>query len=505
MGSIEENGKTPYEEMAAYLAALKEYDKGWTVMGKHGILAMDRKNDPFYAGQPWQAERAYWFATLFKQLGFEGKRIHLRFIHYVTSGAEPHPETGEYVTTRLPAGEIERRKERLRKKGLPPDVVETYENTDENWAFVLEASKDARNMELVDPRSIIDRRTPRPFVNAPTEPADDPCVELEEPELELPTLEVSALEPTLEYACATPHGYYYDAAYEPSLIEIWVEKDLDAGEDPVIRTLCEELDVNLVTGIGVMTISSIHALLERRAKLGKPLRVLYLSDFDPAGKHMPVSPARHIEFAIRNMDPKPDIRLHHLALTEEQAVDMELPRIPIKDSESRKRKFEKLHGEGAVELNAMMHQSRVADFEELIRNAIKELRDPNLRRKLFDAEMEAQEMLDAEVGRWLHWPHRALELLEEQAREIGERYREELEDLSRRLEAEIAPLRDRAERVRHVTRRRLERIEEELADELPVVEGEEDEDATLLWLFDSRRDYLDQLEYYKHHKGEWEK
>jgi hypothetical protein len=56
-------------------------------------------------------------------------------------------------------------------------------------------------------------------------------------------------------------------------------------------------------------------------------------------------------------------------------------------------------------------------------------------------------MLQEEVARRLHWPHRALELLEEQAREIGERYAEELQDIADRLAEAIAPLEERSERV----------------------------------------------------------
>jgi hypothetical protein len=269
-----------------------------------------------------------------------------------------YPETGEQQQEQLP-------------DSTP------YENTDKKWSFLVEESKYARSMGLVNPRLIIDKRTPRPFLNAPTEPAPEPSIYTEEPELDMPAIEVSALEPHLSYASALPrwNSYTYDAALEPNLVELWVEKSLDDVENPIIERLCEELNVNLVTGLGFMTISSIYALLDRRAALDKPLRVLYLSDFDPAGEHMPVGPARHIEFAIRHMDPKPDIKLCHLALTEEQVIEHQLPRIPIKESDRRKASFEKRRRVGAVELNAIMSETRAEDFEEIIRSAILDLRE----------------------------------------------------------------------------------------------------------------------------------
>jgi hypothetical protein len=219
----------------------------------------------------------------------------------------------------------------------------------------------------------------------------------------------------------------------------------------------------------------VYALLDRRFRLGKPLRILYLSDFDPAGSHMPSAPARHIEFALRDMEEKPDIRLRQLALTEDQVKELELPRIPIKDSDRRKAGFEAKHGQGATELNALMHGPRRAHTEAMLRDAIRQLR--------------------AEMARRLRWPRRALGLIEENAREIGERYSAELRDAADRLDEEMAPLKESAERVLRGARRRLEGLEESV--DLPEVEGEKPLGAASDWLFDSSRDYLEQLPYYK--------
>jgi hypothetical protein len=437
---------------------------------------MARKNDPFYAGQEWQLEPAEWFAGLFGRLGFEDRRVHVRFVHYVASGEEPNPATGEKHQERLPDGS-------------------PYENTEENWLFIQEASKHARNMGLVDPCSIVDRRTPRPFLNAPEEPPPAPGVEMHGPSIHLPSIEVGDLEPFRIRGHARVTGYEYSVALEPSVVEMWMEKSLDEADDPLIETLCEEESVNLITGIGFMTISSVYALLERRSRLDKPLRILYLSDFDPAGKHMPVSPARHVEFALRKMEEKPDVRLHHLALTEDQVRDLELPRIPIKDTDRRKANFEAKHGKGATELNALMHETRRADTEQMLRGAIRDLRDDTLPGRLGRARREAQRMLDEEFSRRLRWPRRALDLIEEAAEEAGERYAEELQDLADRLAEEIEPLEERAGRVLQVARRRLEGLEEGI--EAPEVEGEEPEGAADGWLFDSRRDYLEQRDHYK--------
>jgi len=476
---------TPYEAM---LRLIEEHNKGvrhaerWTAEGKNRgsrILALARKNDPFYYGQDWQLGPAEWFAELFVKLGYENKRVHLRHLHYVASGEEPNPDTGEKHQELLPDGS-------------------PYENTEANWSFLTDAAKYARGLGLVDPDLIVNRRGPRPMLFGPDEPASDPVVDLKQPTLWLPSIDVGDLAPLHLGGHARPEGYDYDTSLEPSLIECWVEKDLDEEDDPLIEAICREEGVNLIKGIGFMTIASFHQILARRAKLNKPLRILYLSDFDPAGRFMPNSPARHIEFVLREMseEEKPDIRLRHLALTAEQVRDLDLPRIPIKPSDKRKEEFERLYGAGATELNALMHERRIVETEHMIRKAISDLRDSDLRTKLFRASQEARQALGAEYERRMNWPQKALQLIEEQAAEIGQKYVEEMQDLANRLDEELAPLEAVRERVLQAARRKLEGIEEA---ELPEIKdlAEEDEDAAEGWLYDSRRSYFEQLDYYK--------
>jgi len=122
-----------------------------------------------------------------------------------------------------------------------------------------------------------------------------------------------------------------------------------------------------------------------------------MADFDPSGVHMPVGPARHIEFALSTMKEKPDIRLAHLALTHDQVLKNELPSVPLKKGsaekkgDSRAAGFEKRYGSRAVEINALL-ELYPEKFEQILRDAIRSLRDsmsgrsptplPKLRRPL---------------------------------------------------------------------------------------------------------------------------
>src|SRR5262249_25614341 len=97
-----------------------------------------------------------------------------------------------------------------------------------------------------------------------------------------------------------------------------------------------------------------HQLIERVLGHERKTRILYISDFDPAGDGMPLSVARKIEFLLRREGlTDVDIRLDPLVLTAQQVARYRLPRKPIKESESRKGRFEARHGSGAVELDAL--------------------------------------------------------------------------------------------------------------------------------------------------------
>jgi hypothetical protein len=69
-------------------------------------------------------------------------------------------------------------------------------------------------------------------------------------------------------------------------------------------------------GVGFMSISTTMRLLRDAQRWNKPVRILYASDFDPAGKSMPVTPARQIEFALRwKLGRRMDVRLDPVILT----------------------------------------------------------------------------------------------------------------------------------------------------------------------------------------------
>lgn len=385
------------------------------------ILAMSPKNDPFYVGTGAQMEMAMWFYGLWGRAGYS-TGVHLRRVHYwcVSHG-----------DVRLP---------RPIKQG--DERSDLYMNSHEAWQYLCQASKMARYLNLVDINAIEDRKNPHPILKANTEALED--------DLHIESL--STVMPSLYLYGLEAHKV------QPYVMEIWCEK---SGMNDVLLPICELYGINLVTFAGEASISAVHALAERARDTHKPIRIFYISDFDPAGKSMPLAVARKLEYLVQGEGM--DIRLRQIALTIEQVRKYNLPPTPIKKSEKRASKFQERHGfKGAVELDALeaIHQGALAD---IVREAIE---------PYFDAQAHNAAIRE----------HRLLtKNLRAQARQIMEKYEEELkaiEALNEELEAIEVP--------KHSIKESEYRAEED------------DDD----WLFDSERDYMIQMDYYLQFKGE---
>ncbi len=314
------------------------------------LLVLAEKNDPFYAGSPAQRAKAEWFAELWGRFAYT-TGVHLRRVHY-----------------RLVSGEEQYRKH----DGTP------YENTEACWDYLGDAGKYARYLGLVRPDAFEDHRNPAPHIfMAPSPVQPTPRVRLSDLEdWLLPWIEsdLSALLSLPLPVVGSIDGYMYASSDQPYLVEIWIEK---STMDDVLMPLCEALHINLVTSAGFQSITSAVNMLQRARtliQLGKPARILYISDFDPAGDGMPVAVARQMEFWMQDYAPGADIMLTPLALTRDQVITYQLPRIPIKESDARKAGFEERYGAGAVELDALeaLYPGVLAD---LVRDAIEPYRD----------------------------------------------------------------------------------------------------------------------------------
>jgi len=301
------------------------------------LLALASKNDPFYTGTPAEVKKARWFAGLWQRFGY-GHGVHLRRVHYQIVSQENTV---------------------LMHNGKP------YENTEKCWGYLTGASKYARYLDLVPTDAFVDRRNPDAIEHA--EWAGDLQLDVSVGGAFFDGLEL----PEYEVYGGTGH-------IQPYLVEIWAEK---TTMNDILEPLCERYQANLVTGAGELSITAVMDFLHRVRRLGKPARLLYVSDFDPAGLGMPVSVARKIEFYQRRRGFEGlDITLDPIALTASQVRSYRLPRVPVKDSDKRKANFEQAYGEGQVELDALeaLHSGSLSDIVE---TAILDYYDADLARE----------------------------------------------------------------------------------------------------------------------------
>lgn len=414
------------------------------------LLALSSSNDPFYAGvQPSKLAAAEWFAKLYRERGF-GRGVHLRKLHYRIV-SDPVP---------LPNGE-------------------PYLNSEECWDFLCEGSKHARYLGLVDVGAFVDHRAPEPHIYLP-DMAEEPSLWCS---LVYPlAVEIAGVLPD------RPYGFLSAPLPRTHHVEIWCEK---STVDDVLRPIGNRLGCNIVTGVGEMSISACRDLIARvRANGGRSARVGYLSDFDPAGASMPLAVARKIEFFLRQIAEEEgvelDVQLHPLALTYEQCVQFKLPRTPLKESERRAARFEERFGAGATELDAL------------------EALHPGALRKIVEGFAERYRNRDFE-RRWRATERAIQERLDEITDAVRKEHAEELATLQERLDAlreefmgEAEELSDDVERVYRAMRREIEKRLQDVEFDMPEPEPVDELPDPL---FDSRRDYVTQIDRYLKHQG----
>ena len=356
---------------------------------------------------------------------------------------------------------------------LKPDG-KLYENTTNDSGLLNRASLSARYLDLIPLDALVDRRNDEPMIFTSAEPAAVPCVVIQDEEPDAVSY--------LNYTPDLPD--YLIEGFEPEqdhLVEVWIEK---STQNDWLVPLCERRGVNLVVGIGELSEIRSRHLAERVQATGKPARIIYISDFDPAGRSMPVSIARKVEYYIDKFDLSVDVTLNPLILTEQQCHEYRLPRTPIKESERRKDSFEEKFGTGATELDALeaLHPGEMA---RLLEAEIDRYLDPTLDERVSEA-------------RW-NLRHRLREIAET----VTEPHQDEIDQLTAEYEdiiGELGAWGQRAEGLWSTLTEELEEAQPDLAEfEKPKARPANEPDGFVL--FDSTRDYLTQMDRYH----EWQR
>jgi hypothetical protein len=449
---------------------------------RKSLLALSPDNDPFYAGSPAGVIHAQWFADLWDACGYTHMRdIHLRRMHYKAVSAFPDLLTAD--TSPVRGGQTGHR----------------YQNTEEDWNYLVSTSALARALGLVPVEAIVDHRNPPLEEDRWVLPLEDEGIgwsgdeDEDEDRWGFPALP-DTLGAALDFTLPTPHvtGYDYDPRRQDYLVEVWTEK---STMNDILARIRRRYDVRAVPFIGFASITRCVEFLRRVKRDGRPGRVLFVSDFDPAGRSMPPAAARVLEFYRQQFAPDSDIKLTPLILTKAQVVEYALPRIPIKDEDRRKENFEDRHGEGAVELDAL-EAIQPGEFQRIVEAAVDHYIDLGLSGRLYEARAEANERLEEA------WDEATADLqdearaLEEDARAVYARYERLLARLSTRLQRDLFPIQERMTQLQWaITQAKDAFVPPELERPTPDVAPDDDD-----WLYSSDRDYLDQLRYYHAHK-----
>lgn len=383
-------------------------------------LALAPQNDPFYTGTVTDKIRAAWFADIWKRAGFTNG-VHLRRVHYWT------------ISQRTPI---------LMHNG------EKYENTDNCWDYLVQSSKYARYLGEVRIEDVIDNKNPKPLINLSIGELA-PSFQINVPNLDNPYVWVNGLS---------------DSAVQPYHIELWCEK---STMNDILEPLANRYGANLVTFAGEVSITACYQLAQRvNDNGGKPCRVFYLSDFDPAGQSMPVAMSRKVEFMLHYCELAgiADVKVRPLCLTAEQVRAYDLPRIPIKESEKRAGKFAAAHGAGgAVELDAL------------------EALHPGALGRIVEAEL-----LD-------YYSQDAADEVKSQRAALKRAVDGEIKTILGQYQPQIEALREMITKVRGIA--------VNLDDYAVDPYTPEVYELADLWLFDSSRAYEQQISYYKAHKA----
>jgi hypothetical protein len=463
-----------YEDIVALARRLRRPIKS--------LLAQSPQTDPFYSGRASLRRDGSWFADLWHRIGFG--RAHLRRVHYALLSQQEPVQT--------------------------PDGS-AYENTAACERLLDSGSRAARHLRLVPGNMFDDHRNAEPIIfiandsNRTTGAAwvDDgqTTAELDEltmavpdfpPFPDLPSFLLSA-----PRAAATHH------------VEVWAEK---TTVNDVLEPLAQRLGINLMTGAGQSSITRCLQVIERARESELPVRILYISDFDPSGENIPATAARKVEYEIRTRAPDLDVQVRAIVLTHEQCLHYRLPRTPLKEGEGRKAGFELRYGEGATELDALeaLHPGEIA---RIIERDVNRYRDRTWPRRLAAAERRYRAQLDA-IEAEIYAPYEdAISALQHEHAALETAYAELCEPYAGLVDGDEIAAFDFAafEQIRQQLQGLAARIEQQwrsLADALHEIDlpdfdwpeprpADEDPDP----LYDSRRSYLDRIARYKRHLG----
>lgn len=429
--------------------------------------------DPFVTGiKKAQIKRAIWFKTWWSKFNPERNRKHLRRFYYWAISQ--------------PDGTVITHDEKDFKTRSPANA----------WDYVLDSSKFARNLQLVDPFEIIDRRNPEPLgeirrrleFHNEISPANwtFPYGRLSIPKTTFLSPELIINE---ELAIQT------SSALQPVHLEIWTEK---TTMNDILEPLCEEYGIRLVPYAGYASITSIDKFVETAVSFSdKPSVIFYISDFDPAGQNMPVTVARYLQHRIwvlknKNLWPeKKEIFINHVLLTKAQMESDEFKTLP-KAPAGKKKKDEDYYSDtrpGTVELDAL-EALMEGKFKEIVLEHIAKVFDMEIAEKARQEIVRIKEYFHSTMRDHLKPSKGSIIKIEKNINSIRKRYERDFNSLFKNMLKEIKPFVKRGVSIKEKTNKFCKELESELKPDIRIEKNPE----LGACLFDSNQPFKDQTE-----------
>lgn len=436
-------------------------------------LALTPAYDPFYMGSSADHTRGRWAKELYEwvlekwderraeleTIGISvGSMPHLRAIHYLLFTGHPDP---------------------IRWDGRK------YEGTKSDWEGLQDCFKKARLLGYIKFGEIEDHKHPAIMQNLERNkdsgidyPQDEGVIER--------TLTFDDLSLELPYNSVKEALAFYAWEEEikniqrriPVHIEIWTEKQRE-----LVDIIAKEYWVNVQNAVGQQTYENVYSLLKRGQEQSndRPIRILYLSDFDPRGEMtMTVGVSRIIEWMIHNLSEFEglDVKLKKLVLTQDQIREYNLPPAPVKSTESMKDRWDKHIGMGICEIDSI-ETLFAPEMVQIIRDELGRYIPKRHLAHLREYNDKFNSMVTT-------YNSRLREAIEEETEAISNQIKALIDDWSTELSLDLS---DEYEKI----------IEFQDSFEEPSWEIDDGEDD---WLFDSDRLYLEQIRRYKEVRGD---
>ena len=255
------------------------------------LIVLAQQNDPYYIGSISELRSAKWIGGIVTQyLNERGREnVHDRAIHY-------------YILSR-------NLKRPFKKKDW-----KLFKGDSNDFHWVMNSIRNARILGLIPWECIEDKKNPEPHIHSYYWNHED----------------IDQIQITIEDIAKAVSNDRRFVIFNPQLqqpyhVEIWTEK---TTINDILLPLGRKYGANVATFSGQSTSTRVYELITRIVTAKKPVRILYISDYDKYGHNMPVSCGRKIQWFLDTYEMYVDVKLQKILLTKEQVQKYELPSAP---------------------------------------------------------------------------------------------------------------------------------------------------------------------------------